>query len=203
MASEDEEKPRKSFRDRMTHAVKSDLGMTPEARERKEREREERVARAEAERDIREHTFSGVLLKDGRVDSPQGGGPVAGARATVDTAGQLSARITATRLVLTGPLALGLRKKVDTRELYLLIEGRGWAISVPVDPTQGAQAREFAAKINAAGMTAESDNAGGADAAIPALDIPDQIHKLGALRDAGLLTDAEFDAKKADLLARL
>ena len=119
------------------------------------------------------------------------------------TAGQLSARITATRLVLTGPLALGLRKKVDTRELYLLIEGHGWAISVPVDPTLGAKAREFAAKINAAGMTSEPDNTPAAAGAVPPADIPDQIRKLGELRDAGLLTAEEFDVKKAELLDRM
>lgn len=35
------------------------------------------------------------------------------------------------------------------------------------------------------------------------LDPMDQLRKLGELRDAGILTTAEFDAKKADLLARM
>lgn len=43
--------------------------------------------------------------------------------------------------------------------------------------------------------------AAGAAAAQP--DVPDQIRKLGELRDAGLLTAAEFESKKADLLARM
>jgi hypothetical protein len=34
-------------------------------------------------------------------------------------------------------------------------------------------------------------------------DIPDQIKQLAGLRDAGVLTEAEFEAKKADLLGRL
>ncbi|MBF4567194.1 SHOCT domain-containing protein [Plantibacter sp. VKM Ac-2880] len=34
-------------------------------------------------------------------------------------------------------------------------------------------------------------------------DITEQLHKLGSLRDAGILTDAEFTSKKAELLARL
>ena len=47
-----------------------------------------------------------------------------------------------------------------------------------------------------------------ADAHQPALtvaapDVADQLHKLGGLRDAGLLTDAEFDAKKSELLSRM
>jgi hypothetical protein len=36
-----------------------------------------------------------------------------------------------------------------------------------------------------------------------ATDVPGQIRKLAELRDAGILTAEEFDAKKADLLARM
>ncbi|QJB69402.1 SHOCT domain-containing protein [Parasphingorhabdus halotolerans] len=34
-------------------------------------------------------------------------------------------------------------------------------------------------------------------------DIPDQIKKLADLKDAGILTDNEFEAKKAELLSRM
>ncbi len=34
-------------------------------------------------------------------------------------------------------------------------------------------------------------------------EIPDQIRKLAELRDSGVLTEAEFDAKKAELLSRM
>lgn len=34
-------------------------------------------------------------------------------------------------------------------------------------------------------------------------DVVDQIRRLGELRDAGVVTDAEFDTKKAELLGRL
>lgn len=37
----------------------------------------------------------------------------------------------------------------------------------------------------------------------PAESVTDKIKKLGELRDAGLLTDDEFNTKKAELLARL
>jgi uncharacterized membrane protein YeaQ/YmgE (transglycosylase-associated protein family) len=33
--------------------------------------------------------------------------------------------------------------------------------------------------------------------------VPDQLRKLGELRDAGILTDEEFETKKAQLLARM
>jgi hypothetical protein len=36
-----------------------------------------------------------------------------------------------------------------------------------------------------------------------AVDIPDQIRKLGELRDSGMMTPEEFEAKKAELLARM
>jgi hypothetical protein len=39
-----------------------------------------------------------------------------------------------------------------------------------------------------------------ASAAAPADDALDKLKKLGELRDAGVLTDAEFEAKKAELL---
>jgi len=35
------------------------------------------------------------------------------------------------------------------------------------------------------------------------MDIPDQIRKLGELRDSGVVTPEEFEAKKAELLARM
>lgn len=50
-------------------------------------------------------------------------------------------------------------------------------------------------------LISEHHSAAAAPAAAP--DIADQLRKLGELRDAGILTPAEFDAKKADLLARM
>jgi|SRR5579859_495090 len=37
----------------------------------------------------------------------------------------------------------------------------------------------------------------------PPIDIPDQLRKLAELKNQGILTEAEFEAKKTDLLARL
>lgn len=42
-----------------------------------------------------------------------------------------------------------------------------------------------------------------AEVAGAGLDISDQLSKLGALRDAGVLTEEEFQAKKTELLGRL
>lgn len=92
--------------------------------------------------------FGGVTIKNGEIRHKDGSGPLAGAHASVDSAGDLDRRITATRLILTGPFALALRKKKDQRELYLLVEGQGFAIVEQIDPKKGVDARKFAARLN-------------------------------------------------------
>jgi len=52
-------------------------------------------------------------------------------------------------VVATGGFGLFWKKKVDRRELYLLVEGNGFSIVAEVDPDKGKKAREFAARINA------------------------------------------------------
>ena len=132
--------------------------------------------------------------------------PLAGARATVDTAGAIDKRVTATRLLTTGVFAFGLRKKKDERELFLLIEGDGFGFVVDLDPKKQKEAREFAAKLNAAtARTAVPDPGSpppGATRTTSGPSIPDQIRQLGELRDQGLLTSEEFEAKKSELLER-
>lgn len=96
--------------------------------------------------------FPDLTITGDRIECrKQGAGPILGAKAHVETAGDIDRRITATRLILTGPFAFGLRKKKDTRELYLLVEGAGFAFVLPVDPKKGLEARQVAAKINALG----------------------------------------------------
>lgn len=92
--------------------------------------------------------FAGVTIKNGQISYKRESGPLAGARATVDTAGEIDKRITATRLVLTGPFAFAFRKKKDRRELYLTIEGHGFGWVIEVDPKQQMDARKFATKLN-------------------------------------------------------
>jgi Bacterial PH domain/Short C-terminal domain len=56
-------------------------------------------------------------------------------------------------------------------------------------------------RLSAPKPTATASSA--AEAPTAAADIPDQIRKLGELRDAGVLTADEFEAKKAELLSRM
>ena len=52
-------------------------------------------------------------------------------------------------------------------------------------------------------MGGEAERGAAAPAPTGGEDIPSQIRAIGALRDEGLLTDAEFDAKKKELLAKI
>jgi hypothetical protein len=103
--------------------------------------------------------FEGVVVKDDMIRHGRESLPLAGAHVTVDAAGEIDKRITATRLVLTGPFALAFRKKKDRRELYLMVEGEGGAFVVEVDPKKGGDARRFAARVNTMAAAAVSRRA--------------------------------------------
>ena len=142
--------------------------------------------------------------------------PIRGLEATVEMGGTVNRRFTVTRIATLGILAAGLPKKIDDRMVYLTIEGPQTVIvhEIPVkkSPAIHATARDFAAKVNRA-----SREAGGPEpklvAAAPPVSPPApstpgsgtlqmKIRELAQLRDDGLLTDAEFEAKKAELLSR-
>jgi hypothetical protein len=152
--------------------------------------------------ELRNSTFGSIALANDRIVSKQGSGTVAGATATVGTKGDIERRITATRLLLTGPFALAFRKKRDHRELHLLIEGRGFAIIEPVRKSAERQARRFAANVNAAAKQAEVAERPAAvePASTQAPSVLDRLEQLGRLRHDGVLTDDEFDAQKRRIL---
>jgi hypothetical protein len=116
--------------------------------------------------------FEGVVIKNGEIRYGKEGGPIAGARASVETAGDIERRITATRLVLTGPFALAFRKKKDHRELYLTVEGPGYGFVVQVDPKKSADARQFAARVNALAGSAGPPAASAPIAPAPGPSVP-------------------------------
>jgi len=98
-----------------------------------------------------------ITIKDGRIHGPtknHGNVALAGATAVVETAGDIDRRVTGTRLLMTGPFAFGLRKKKDTRELFLTVEGSDGVFVVEVKPDQQKRAREAAARITTLGKQA-------------------------------------------------
>lgn len=82
--------------------------------------------------------------------------PLAGLTASVEDSGTVNRRLTATRLVALGPLALAAPKKLDDRELYVSIQGPGVAIvkAIPLKnaPRVGQQARAFVMQLNQQAM---------------------------------------------------
>jgi hypothetical protein len=86
--------------------------------------------------------------------------------ASVDTAGNLAtkSRSTLTRMavgaMVAGPVGLVAgaaarkSKNVDTRELYLQLDGGDWATTLRCDPDDGEQVRRFAQEINVAARSA-------------------------------------------------
>lgn len=148
-------------------------------------------------------TFAGIALTtDGQITSQDGGGSVVGANARVDTSGSKAIASRRTMMRTVTPLAVLGQKKMtsDTRQCFLVIEGRGWAITRSLALDHEAAARNFAAKVNAAATVGEPADATGA---APAIDLTEQIKKLAALKEQGILTEEEFAAKKAELLARM
>jgi hypothetical protein len=134
-------------------------------------------------------------------------GPV---HATVDTAGgiavtrgrNLAAKGVGT--LLLGPIGLftmgnAREHRIDTRELFLLVEGRAWAVTVQVDPDAAAWVRDFATQVNEVAR----QSAGAPDHA-PApgttADVADQLARPAELHHAGALNPEEFQAAKARLL---
>lgn len=82
----------------------------------------------------------------------------------------------------------------DHRELYLILEGPDWAYSEQLQPSLGAAARQFALTIGVMARTADTTTA--------ADDAEEQLRLLTQLLESGVLTQDEFDAKKAEILTR-
>jgi hypothetical protein len=139
--------------------------------------------------------FEGVNLNGTTLTFKRETYDVTGAHADVESAGQLNRRMTVSRLLLTGPFALALKKKKDDRELFLTVTGREFQFVVPVDPKRQLAARNFAAAINtAAGATLPTAQG------VSGTDLGSQLANLAELHAQGVLSDVEFATAKAKLL---
>lgn len=170
------------------------------AQQRREAELAERkrLGITEADHQLSKRARAFGLILDTHADTVtvagQAAGPFTGSLARVETEGQLTSRITVTRLVTLGVFALGARKKVDNRELYLSVDGDGFQLVVKVAPTLGAAARRFAAAYNTrSGALAKS-------AAPQTAGTAQELERLAKLHADGALSDHEFAAGKARLL---
>lgn len=144
---------------------------------------------------------------------PFGDGPV---EATADTAGNIAVtrgRNLAAKGVgtlLLGPIGLfgvgnAKERQTDTRELYLLIEGPGWAYTQQFKPELGGPIRQFAQTIQQIARQHVDRRKPEPDEEAKAVngDPITAIRELAALRDDGILTDEEFQIQKARLLKEI
>lgn len=120
-------------------------------------------------------------------------------------------RITATRLVMLGPLALAARKKTGEAFAYIeLLDGRSVVLKFPKKSEPQVRAIFAPYRNSFAGGLANpafyDPNEAPASPSAPAvatapLDPLDRLKKLAELRDAGILTEDEFREQKAKILA--
>jgi hypothetical protein len=88
---------------------------------------------------------------------------------------------------------------VNTAARTAVVVGTASAVSNKAASNQAAKAQAAASAPPAADVAAAPAPAPDAPAALSD-DVYEQLKKLGELREAGILTDAEFDAKKAQIL---
>lgn len=104
-------------------------------------------------------------------------------------------------VVLFGPLGmlLGAAKTQthDFREVYLLVEGPGWAYGTKVAPAVGLEVRRFAQEINVAARQLQASDGVDQPASEDRLS---QLERLGELHATGVLTDVEFQTEKSRIL---
>jgi len=88
---------------------------------------------------------------------------------------------------------------VNTAARTAVVVGTASAVSNKAATNQAAKAQAAAPAPPAADVASAAAPAPDAPAALSD-DVYEQLKKLGELREAGILTDAEFDAKKAQIL---
>jgi hypothetical protein len=124
--------------------------------------------------------------------------PIAGVAAKIEETGSISSRTTLTRSLVPG--MHGWQKETDHRKGFIIIDGPNFQWHVEYSPQMDfGGARKFIAAINTTARGAVPGPATEPPDAAP--DPMDQLRKLAELCDAGIVTNEEFEAKKAQLLA--
>jgi hypothetical protein len=128
------------------------------------------------------------------------GWSLAGAQATTVINGQITQRLTATRMVTLGVFALAAPKKTGNQTLALKVSGPGYNFTYQHqgDVNRAAIQRfdALADTINTLSqrVTPQSPSEPGTGS------VADELTKFVTLRDQGVLTEEEFATKKAQLL---
>jgi len=98
-------------------------------------------------------------------------------------------------------LALGVFGVTKKRgAIYITVEGESFHTFGTLTSKDDKSARKFAAEVNKLAKQQPAPATPPAPAAAEPLDPADQVRKLAALRDDGLITAEEYEAKKKELL---
>ncbi len=95
--------------------------------------------------------------------------------------------------------SLGFSTKLSGETINISISGR----SAEIKQIAHGRGAAFVAAFRRVRSEAATAASAPAQPTAPALDLADQIRKLSELHSAGILTDDEFNTKKADLLSRM
>lgn len=129
--------------------------------------------------------------------------------AMAQTQNEIERRVTATRLLAAGVFAFAWKKGAAHHHQYLNVEyddgSRSQVIVFETDKAAGLAQKIQDATRSSKQRRGIADQSRPEPTNAPAVpeDIPAKLKQLAELRDAGVLTDQEFAAKKADLLARM
>jgi ribosomal protein L37AE/L43A len=126
---------------------------------------------------------------------------------TISTVDQLP-RVTATRLLMVGVFALAWKKGQRDKFLQIdFVDNTNVETSIVFGKGSGSDINTLQSKIVAARL--DSLKSSGGMPSLPAVQTVDadniaaRIEELAALRDKGILTPEEFQAKKSELLSRM
>lgn len=119
---------------------------------------------------------------------------------------QISKDVTLTRLLLVGIFAFGLKKKRKEEHHFVVINHIDLGMENKLIFEHKKAPQCVAAIMQAkqiGGLSINTLSITGVNEVSDGTDIPDQIRKLAALKEDGILTDDEFQNKKAELLAKM
>lgn len=120
----------------------------------------------------------------------------------VDGQSHVTQRVTATRVAMFGPLGILARKSSVKGKTTVIIylrdktKGRSGELRFQKDTEDRPLVHRIGEALDKYMPVPEAPS-------VEAVDIPEQIRKLAELRDSGILSDAEFEAKKQELLNRM
>jgi hypothetical protein len=113
---------------------------------------------------------------------------------------EVSRRVTVTRLLATGIFAFALKKKTEDKEAFItLVLKDGQEVVFHVDKKAPMDVKVSLSKV-IAHVKQNAPKATSTTVAAPS-SVADELTKLAKLKQAGVITQAEFDKKKAELLA--